>query len=169
MIMDALRRKGVYDDTAVFFFADHGDFTGDYGVVQKADNVFPDCLTRVPFVIKPPACLPVRPRVSDALVELVDFPATVEAMTGIAPGHTHFGKSLIPVLSGQTDEHRDAVFCEGGRRYGEEACKGLELIPEPVEDNIYWSILKPIRTESAAMGKALMQFNQRLKQACSPG
>lgn len=156
MIMEALRRRGVYDDTAVFCFADHGDFTGDYDVVQKADNVFPDCLVRVPFVIKPPADLPVRPRVSDALVELIDFPATVEAMTGIAPNHMHFGKSLLPVLSGQTDEHRDAVFCEGGRRYGEEPCKGLELIPEPVEENIYWSILKSLRTESPAMGKAIM-------------
>ncbi len=40
MLMQALRDAGRYDDSAVFCFADHGDFTGDYGVVQKADNVF---------------------------------------------------------------------------------------------------------------------------------
>ena len=33
---------------------------------------------------------------------------------------------------------------------------GLELIPEPVQDNLYWSILKPHRTESPAIGKAVM-------------
>ena len=99
MVVEALERAGIYDDTAVFFFSDHGDFTGDYGLVQKADNVFPDCLSGVPFLVKPPAAVPVQPRVSDALVELIDFPATVESMTGIAPRHTHFGRSLLPVLA----------------------------------------------------------------------
>lgn len=156
MLMDALKDHGLYDDTAVFFFSDHGDFTGDYGVVQKADNVFPDGLVRVPFIIKPPEGTAVQPRVSEALVELIDFPATVEALTGIEPKHTHFGRSLLPVLSGKSDCHRDAVFCEGGRRYGEKQCLGLELIPEPAEDNLYWSILKPFRTESPEIGKAVM-------------
>ncbi|GAH74825.1 unnamed protein product, partial [marine sediment metagenome] len=37
-ILDALREAGLYDDTAVFFFSDHGDFTGDYGLVEKNQN-----------------------------------------------------------------------------------------------------------------------------------
>jgi len=119
LVMDALREAGIYDETAVFFFADHGDFTGDYGLVEKTQNTFEDCLSRVPFVVKPPAGVPVMPRVTEALVELIDMPATVEAFTGVAPGHTHFGRPLLPVLSGETEEHRDAVFCEGGRIRGE--------------------------------------------------
>ncbi len=112
--MDALRHAGLYDDTAVFFFSDHGDFTGDYGLVEKTANTFEDCLTRVPLIVKPPAGVPVSARVSEALVELIDVPATVEALTGITPGHTHFGRSLLPLLAAETDAHRDAVFCEGG-------------------------------------------------------
>lgn len=119
LVLDALRARGIYDRTAAFFFSDHGDFTGDYGLVEKTQNTFEDCLTRVPFVIKPPKVVKVSPRVSDALVELIDFPATVEAMAGLTPGHTHFGRSLLPVLAGSADEHRDAVFCEGGRLHGE--------------------------------------------------
>ncbi|MHB9133827.1 MAG: sulfatase-like hydrolase/transferase [Armatimonadota bacterium] len=122
LLMQALRETGVYDNTTVFVFADHGDFTGDYGLVEKTQNTFEDCLTRVPFIIKPPAGTPVQPRVSEAMVELIDFPATVEALTGITPDHTHFGRSLLPVLAGETDEHRDAVFCEGGRLDGEMHC-----------------------------------------------
>ena len=72
----------MYDDTALFFFSDHGDFTGDYGLVEKTQNTFSDCLTRVPLIIKPPAGVPIRPGVRDALVELIDMPATVEALTG---------------------------------------------------------------------------------------
>ena len=34
-IVRALKEKGIYDDTAVFFFSDHGDYTGDYGQLQR--------------------------------------------------------------------------------------------------------------------------------------
>jgi arylsulfatase A-like enzyme len=119
LLIDALREAGMYDDSAVFLFSDHGDFTGNYGLVEKTQNTFEDCLSRVPFLIKPPADHAVKPRVSDALVELVDFSATVYALTGINPGYDHFGRSLLPLLAGETEEHRDAAFCEGGRRIGE--------------------------------------------------
>ncbi len=156
MVMEALQRAGLYDETAVFFFADHGDFAGDFGAVQKADNVFPEGMVRVPLVVKPPAWIPVRPRVTSALVELVDVPATVEALAGIQPKHTHFGRSLLPVLAGERDEHRDAVFAEGGRLYGEESCKGLELVDEPFDENLYWPTLRLLRTERPSIGKATM-------------
>jgi arylsulfatase A-like enzyme len=80
----------------------------------------------VPFLVKPPDDRPVKPRVSDALVELVDFSATVYDLTGIDPGYDHFGKSLLQLLAGETDEHRDAAFCEGGRRIGEPQAMELE-------------------------------------------
>ena len=118
-LMDTMKKSGIYDDSAVFLFSDHGDFTGDYGIVEKTQNTFEDCLSNVPFIIKPPTGHEVRPRVSDALVELVDFSATVYDLTGIDPGYDHFGKSLMEVIAGKTDKHRDAAFCEGGRRKGE--------------------------------------------------
>jgi len=156
LLMDALRQAGLYDDTAVFFFADHGDFAGDYGLVEKTQNTFEDCLTRVPFLIKPPAWVPVQPRVSDALVELVDFPATVEPLTGIVPDHTHFGRSLLPVLAGETDEHRDAVFCEGGRSHGETHCMELESTSNQNPQGLYWPRMEMQRSEGAEHTKAVM-------------
>jgi arylsulfatase A-like enzyme len=126
LILAALRETGQYDNTAVFVFSDHGDFTGDYGLVEKTQNTFQDCLTRVPFLVKPPVDVPVKPRVSEALVELVDLPATIEDLLGLVPHHTHFGRSLLPLLAGETDAHRAAVFCEGGRRYGEDEAKELD-------------------------------------------
>jgi len=159
--VDALRQAGLYDDTAVFFFADHGDFTGDYGLVEKTQNTFEDCLTRVPFLIKPPAWVPTRSRVSEALVELIDFPATVEALTGIAPRHTHFGRSLLPVLAGETDEHRDAVFCEGGRSHGETHCMELESTSNQNPQGLYWPRMEMQRSEGAEHTKAVMCRTKR--------
>ncbi len=163
MIMAALRESGRYDESAVFCFADHGDFAGDFGVVQKADNVFPEGMVRVPLVVKPPADVPVRPRVTHALTELIDVPATIEALAGITPGHTHFGRSLLPVIAGETDEHRDAVFAEGGRLYGEESCKGLELVDEPFDENLYWPTLRLYRSERPSIGKAAMVRTRKFK------
>ena len=128
LLLNSLKDSGRYDDSAVFLFSDHGDYTGDYGIVEKTQNTFEDCLTRVPFIIKPPRWARVRPRVCDALVELVDFSATVYDLTGIDPGYDSFGKSLLPILRGDTNEHRDAVFCEGGRRYGETQAMELESV-----------------------------------------
>ena len=161
LLVEALREAGMYDSTAMFLFADHGDFTGDYGLVEKTQNTFEDCLTRVPFIIKPPARVPVKPRVSEALVELIDFPATVEALTGIAPSHTHFGRSLLPVLADETDDHRDAVFCEGGRLHGEIHCMELESGEGP--RSLYWPRLVQQRQESPAHTKAVMCRTKEFK------
>ena len=61
LIVEALWAEGIYGETAIFFYSDHGDFTGDYGLVEKTQNTFEECLVRVPLVMKPPARFPVRP------------------------------------------------------------------------------------------------------------
>ncbi|MBB6735412.1 sulfatase-like hydrolase/transferase [Cohnella zeiphila] len=156
LLLDALKEAGLYDDTAVFFFSDHGDFTGDYGLVEKTQNTFEDCLTNVPFLIKPPKGVDVQPRVSDALVELIDFPATVEALVGLTPGHTHFGRSLLPVLAGERDEHRDAVFSEGGRLHGETQAMELESTSMGTSAGLYWPRVGLQQQEGPEHTKAVM-------------
>ncbi len=121
-LCDALKEAGEYDNSAIFFFSDHGDFTGDYGIAEKAQNTFEDCLTNVPFLIKPPADSPLDPGISDSLVELVDFYATAMAMAGVAPSHTQYGKCLDALLADRTLEIREFVTCEGGRNPDEIHC-----------------------------------------------
>lgn len=121
-VCDALKQAGIYDDSAIFFLSDHGDFAGDYGLPEKAQNCFEDCLVKVPFLVKPPKGEPVQPGISDSLVELVDFYATAMAYAGVEPDHTQFGKHLGPVLASRDAKIRDYVFCEGGRMPGETHC-----------------------------------------------
>jgi len=168
MVMDALREKGLYDDSAVFLFSDHGDFTGDYGLVEKTQNTFEDCLSRVPFIVKPPRDIPVKPGVSQALVELVDFSATVYELTGIEPGYDHFGKSVLPVLAGLQREHRDAVFTEGGRRIGERQAMECESNSSKTP-NLYWPRIslqttdeEPYHTKAAMCRTKTHKYVQRL-------
>jgi arylsulfatase A-like enzyme len=156
LVLEALRRAGLYDETAVFFFSDHGDFTGDYGLVEKNQNTFEDCLTRVPLLVKPPAGVPSEPRATEALAELIDVPATIEALCGITPRHTHFGRSLLPVVAGETDEHRDAVFCEGGRLHGERHCMELESPSNQRPEGLYWPRVNLQTSEGPEHTKAVM-------------
>jgi len=100
MVLDALKERGFYDDTAVFLFSDHGDYTGDYGLVEKVSNCFEDSLTNVPFIVKMPQGRQGRTGVSDDLVELVDFYATAEELAQLPRKHTHFGNSLVTFLEG---------------------------------------------------------------------
>ena len=157
LLVEELKRGDYYDDTAIFFFSDHGDFTGDYGLVEKTQNTFEDCLTRIPFIIKPPKNINVNPRVCDALVELIDFSETVFTLTGIDPNYSRFGKSLIPILKGETEDHRDAVFCEGGRLYGEKQAMELESVANSKSTGLYWPRVSLQTTDDGPYhGKAIM-------------
>jgi arylsulfatase A-like enzyme len=114
-VIRTLKDEKIWDNTALFFFSDHGDYTGDYGVVEKSQNTFEDCLVRVPLIIKPPAGVSVDPGTSIAMTELIDFYATALDVGGIKSSHTHFGKSLMPILNDRNTLNRDFVTCEGGR------------------------------------------------------
>ena len=121
-LCDALKEAGEYENSAIFFFSDHGDFTGDFGIAEKAQNTFEDCLTNVPFLIKPPKGYELDPGVSDSLVELVDFYATAMDMAGVKPAHTQYGISLTGVLGDRSTRIREFVTCEGGRNPEEIHC-----------------------------------------------
>jgi len=122
LICQALKDAGLYDDTDIYFFSDHGDFTGDYGITEKCQNTFEDCLVRVPFMIKPHKEIGVDPGISDSIVELVDFYATTMDLCSVKPNHTHFGRSLRNVLGDRTKEVREFASCEGGRLAEETHC-----------------------------------------------
>lgn len=121
-IVSALKTAGMYEDTLLVFLSDHGDYTGDYDVVEKAQNTFEDCITNVPLLIKPPKWARVSPGTTPALTELVDFYATVLDYGQLQAPETHFGNSLRPVIENRHVENRTFVCCEGGRRRDEAHC-----------------------------------------------
>ena len=165
LLLDALRDTGRYDDSAVLLFSDHGDFTGDYGLVEKTQNTFQDCLSRVPFVIKPPAACDADHGVRDQLVELVDFPATVYDLAGIDCGYWHFGRSLVPLFGDAPGTHRDAVFCEGGRLRGEAQASERESISASTALGLYSPRIEQQIREAPALPhtKAAMCRTERFK------
>ncbi|NLO06193.1 MAG: sulfatase-like hydrolase/transferase [candidate division WS1 bacterium] len=116
-ILDRLSERGLEDDTIVLALSDHGDYAGDYGMVEKCPYGFEECLLRVPLIFRVPG---VEPREVDGLCEMTDLYATMMDLVGLEPKHHQFGRSLAPAISGDVDTLRGAVFAEGGRLPGEE-------------------------------------------------
>lgn len=160
----ALKQADLYDSSAIFVLSDHGDFTGDYGLAEKAQSSFEDCLTRVPLLVKPPASEPADPGISSSMAELVDFYATVMDYAGVRPSHTHFGKSLRPIIENRTAENREYVFCEGGRLPEEKHCDEYHQIGGTTASpgDVYWP-KKKAQSEDDAHAKATMIRSRHYK------
>ena len=149
-VCDALKKHGLYDDTSIFVFSDHGDYTGDYGIVEKVQNCFEDTICNVPLLVKPAKQFPVKPGISKEIVELVDLPSTIAEMAGIELEYVQFGKSLVPTLNGAY--HKGAAFCEGGRVHGE--VQAMERGHGP--QSPYWPRLDTQCSEGPEHTKACM-------------
>jgi len=52
-VIQLLKDHGDYDNTLILYTSDHGDFMGDYGMVEKL-QCLSDSLMRVPLFVKPP-------------------------------------------------------------------------------------------------------------------
>jgi arylsulfatase A-like enzyme len=161
-VVAALKEAGIYDDTAIFFISDHGDFAGDYGLPEKTHSTLQDCLLRVPFIVKPPKGMPVNPGVRKQLVELTDFVATVEDILHMKPSHPHFGKSTVPLFTAAEDPHREEVFAEAGKRYGEWQALNSET-NKMSPDSIYGRQAKVLRQNEKILGFATMCRTTKIK------
>ena len=164
MILDALRNAGLYEDTAFFFMSDHGDFAGDYGLVEKTQNTFEDCLTHTPMILKPPAGYDCAPGIRTSLTENIDLFATVLELTGASPTLPHFGRSLLPALPGET-LIRHFVHTEGGRLLSEMHCREAESPGATDPTDLYWPRVGLQQENGTPMyhTKACMIRNDRYK------
>lgn len=104
----------VSDRHVVATFTDHGEYLGDFGLVEKWPSGLDECLLRNPLIISVPDG--VEGQICDALVEMVDLLPTLAEYGEVELPHAHFGRSLGPLLRGETTVHRDAVFADGGFR-----------------------------------------------------
>ena len=102
LIIDALEKRGQLDNTYIVFASDHGEMLGDHSLYTK--GVAYEASMRVPLIIAGPDIA--GGHSSDALCELIDLNATLCDFAGLAPQQDIDALSLVPVLSGQKEQHR---------------------------------------------------------------
>jgi len=111
-LMEAMERTGHWRDTAVLLCSDHGDYAGDYGLIEKWPAGLEDCLTHVPLIVRIPGGK--EGNVSRELTELYDIMPTCLDLAGTKATHTHFARTLMPQLQGAAGQPLRAAFTEGG-------------------------------------------------------
>ena len=85
-LMKGLKESGHEDDTIVVVFSDHGDWAGDYGLVEKWPSGLDNVLTHVPLIVKtPPGCTSFQAKghVVEELVQLFDIVPTLYELNSI--------------------------------------------------------------------------------------
>jgi len=119
-LLEAVEKTNHEKDTALFVFSDHGDYTGDYGLVEKWPSGLEDCLTHVPLIVHAPGFK--SGIVGEEMVELYDVMATALDLAGTKAHHTHFARSLVPQMSGMQGDSKRAAYAEGGYNIYEPQC-----------------------------------------------
>jgi arylsulfatase A-like enzyme len=160
LICDKLKSIGQYDNTAIFIFSDHGDYTGDYGLTEKWWTGFQDCLINTPFIARVPGHDPVGRY--DTFIEMLDLFPTILELAGIEPKHYHFGESLLPIIKGETSNHRECVFAEGGHLPDEKQCY------EPLIEGIYYDKVRLPLRDPKVFSKSIMIRNNQYKYIYCP-
>lgn len=109
-----LEETGKDKETMIVFTSDHGDYLGDHWLGEK--DLFHECSVRVPLIVYDPRAQAdhTRGTASTALVEAIDLlPTFLEATGAPSADHRLEGRSLMPLLHGETPQDwRDAAFSE---------------------------------------------------------
>lgn len=128
-IVDALKRRGVLDDTLIVFSSDHGDHLGDHGLPFK--NTYYESSLKVPLLVAGPGVA--AGKRSSSFVDWVDLHRTFLSIAGIEPPNHVQGHDVSSVLAdpeqnpGRTlgfsellgsamacDERHKLVLCDDG-------------------------------------------------------
>ncbi|WP_165452518.1 sulfatase [Paenibacillus thalictri] len=110
LVLQTLEEQGQLDNTVIIYTSDHGDNAGDHGFWGKI-NLYEGSV-HVPFIAAGPGIR--AGAASDAIAELIDIGQTVCGFAGCPSHYYDQGRSLQPLLLGQTDTHRNDAYCEMG-------------------------------------------------------
>ena len=106
-ILDYLDREGLSENTIVVYTSDQGFYLGEHGWFDKRfiyDESFKTpLLVRWPGVITPGS-------VNTQMVQNLDFAQTLLEAAGLEPPGDMQGESLVPLLKGENEGFRDAVY-----------------------------------------------------------
>ena len=132
-LLRAVDAIGATEDTVVAAFTDHGEYLGDFGLVEKWPSGLDPCLLRNPLVLAGGG-LP-EGVVFDQPVEMIDLLPTLCELAEAPVAHTHFGRSLLPALRDPDALHRTFACAEGGFRISDVALfEGGGWIYQPKSD-----------------------------------
>ncbi|MBR3998838.1 MAG: sulfatase-like hydrolase/transferase [Clostridia bacterium] len=113
-VLDTLRETGQYDNTLIILLADHGDTSGDHGMMDKHYILY-DSVVHVPFIVRHPSLG--SGRVKSFACSSLDVAPTVEKIVGLTAESTRHGRAVTDYIDG-SETPDFAVFSSNGQQFG---------------------------------------------------
>lgn len=100
-IFSGLRQLGIFDETLIVLFGDHGTELWEHGFTEKKVNLYNEIL-HVPLIFHCPSRLP-SGLALPGLTESAQVAPTIVDIAGLPPLPSAQGKSLLPRMRGESD------------------------------------------------------------------
>ncbi|MFE5318283.1 sulfatase [Paenibacillus sp. NPDC056579] len=113
LILDALERRGMMDNTYIVFTSDHGEMLGDHRLYGKTLPYDPSI--HVPLIVAGPGIE--AGQVSAAMVELIDLNPTVGELAGLPPQSGIDALSLAELLLESPGSHHRSEIISSGKHF----------------------------------------------------
>jgi choline-sulfatase/uncharacterized sulfatase len=115
VVIKELERIGQVDNTIIVYSADHGDYAGEHGLIEKKGGISYRAITRSPLIIRVPRHLSPGTHY-DEIIESIDLFPTLCDLTGLEIPNTVQGKSFSGIISGQEKWERKNALTENPYR-----------------------------------------------------
>ncbi|MBL4869281.1 MAG: sulfatase-like hydrolase/transferase [Pseudomonadales bacterium] len=109
-MIDALKEKGIYDNTVIVFTSDHGDYLGHHNLWNKGLHAYDD-IQKVPFIAKVPGNK-TKGKQSTTLQNLMDIAPTFSSLANFDINRNYEGVDQSTVWSGENKKVQDWTMCE---------------------------------------------------------
>jgi len=148
-VLMLLEQLGILDDTMIIFTSDHGEaLAGEHGVYFDHMDAY-EQVSHVPLIVNYAGHS--GPASIDALVQSVDLAPTILEAFGIEIPDCFAGRSLWPLLRGETSAHYDTVFTDHGLWCQQRAMR-----------TTHWTLMKTVAPGMLGQRPALELFDRRV-------
>lgn len=111
LLLDYLDQSGLADRTIVIYHADHGGYSGTFGIQEKAPGICSEAVCRVPFLWRVPGVTPLGHTCTQP-VESIDLAPTIASLCGLPAMETVDGRDLSPLLRGGDEPLHEVAVTE---------------------------------------------------------
>jgi choline-sulfatase len=108
-ILAALRDNDLAENTLIVYMSDHGEQVGEHGLWWK--QTFYEHSVKVPAIVSWPGVLPEGKRFDEVISSLDLNTTMIDALGGDPLPHSR-GRSLLPLLCGETSDWENVAFSE---------------------------------------------------------